>query len=210
MSAVATKNQRKQAAQRVSQNVTNKPLAATLYAESEMLPEGESRKTDQEIADAVGVTRRTVLRWKQDSEFQAMVQDAQGKIIADALRLPSAQKFYRIRQMNQIIQRLLTALDLRGETYSRTSNTPEEAARQLFGDGVPPWAATGLFIERKKMSATGRVVSEWEMDTALIREIRASFEHVARETGQWTEQSKVEMDGGVRIELVGIADEDMP
>ena len=207
---VAAENTRQKAAIGVSQNVANKPLAAVLLAESQMLPESERRLTDQDVADAAGVTRRTVLRWKQEPEFQAMMQDAEGKIIADALRLASAQKYKRIQVLHNLTQKILTSIDLREETYKATADTPENAARAIFGSDTPPWAATGLYIAKQKISASGKVVTDWELDVLSLREVRANFEHIARELGQWTEHSKVDMDAGVRIEVVGVADEDMP
>jgi hypothetical protein len=192
-----SKTARRKAAVSVSQNVANRDQAAILFAEDEMQPQTQRRRTDQSIADAIGVSRQSITRWKRDPEFRAMIQDAKGKIIADALRLPSAQKHQRIRTLHNITDKLLQAIDMRAETYAQMAETPEEAARSVFGDGTPPWAGTGVFVAKKKISASGKVVTDWEPDTATIREIRANFEHIARETGQWEETVNVNHSGSI-------------
>lgn len=178
----AAKNTRRKAATHVSQNVAKRDQAAILLAEDEMKPQSQRKRSDQSIAEEVGISRQSITRWKRDPEFQAMIQDAKGKVIADALRLPSAQKYQRIRNLHEIAEKIRDVISLRGERYSG-----EEAAE----------AATGLIVRRQKISASGDVVTEWEFDAAPIRELRELYKHIAQETGQWEETLNVNHAGSV-------------
>lgn len=190
---------RKQAAADVSRNVTQRDRAAVLYAEDEMRPRAKRKRSDQSIADEIGVTRRTIARWKLEPEFQAMIQDAKGKIIADALRLPSAQKHQRIRNLDEIAEDIRRVFELRGARYRLTADTPEEAARQVFGSRVPPEAATGLLIEKQKIAASGKTVTDWELDTAGVKTLIDIYKHIAQETGQLDQTLNVHHDGEVNL-----------
>lgn len=173
---------RQKAAVRVTQNDTKRDHAAILFAEDAMQPATQRRRSDESIAKEAGVSRSTIARWKRDSEFQAMIEDAKGKIVADAIRLPSAQKHQRIRNLHEIAEKIRDVISLRGERYSN-----EEAAE----------AATGLIVRRQKISASGDVVTEWEFDAAPIRELRELYRHIAQETGQWEETVNVNHSGSV-------------
>lgn len=191
--------QRKKAAAGVSLNVANRDRAAILLAEDEMRPLHEQRRSQQAIADEIGVSRKTISRWRADPEFMAMVQDAKGKIVADALRLPSAQKHQRIRNLDEIAEDIRRVFALRGQRYQLTADTPEEAARQVFGSRVPPEAATGLLIEKQKIAASGKTVTDWELDTSGVKTLIDIYKHIAQETGQLDQTLNVHHDGEVSI-----------
>ena len=184
----ARAGQRKsRAADRVTQSDAIRDKTAILFAADDLRDPAAPHRSDQSIADEVGVSRSTITRWKRDPEFQAMIQDARAKIKADALRLPMAQVHERVKVIDRLTGKLLEAVDLRAKTYAAMADTPEEAARQMFGSSTPPWAATGLYVAKQKISASGKVVTDWEADTATIREVRANFEHIAKQLQQWDE-----------------------
>lgn len=184
---------RKQAAAGVSQNGAKRDRAAILFADNALQPIAQRRRTDQDIADELGVSRRTITRWKDDSEFQAMVQDAKGKITADALRLPIAQKLDRIRRLNDLYETYWEIRRLRAETYAGMADTPEEAMRQVFGGGTVPWAATGMMVQQPKIAANGNTVVEWAFDKSLDSAIKEAMKQAAQELGQWEESVSVNL-----------------
>jgi hypothetical protein len=169
----------------------------------------EDDLTDEAIAEVVGVTKRTITNWKQDPEFAALVGEYHGQIIAQALKLPIAKKHYRVATLNMIHDRTLQAIEHRASAY-QMDDSPLSHAVRVFGDDAPPEASTGLFMAKRSISATGKPVTDWVFDSALVKEIRELEKQAAQELGQWSEQSKVEVDGGMRLEIVGMADEDLP
>lgn len=191
------KSKQRTAANRVVQNGANRERAAILIADDDLKPIQQPRRSDQAIADEIGVHRNTIVRWKRDPEFQAMIQDAKGKIKADALRLPIAQKLERIRILNDGLMGDLEARRLRGETYAQRAGTPAEAAREVFGSSTPPWAATGKFVEKPKISANGTIVTEWAYDSALESQINEKLKQAAQELGQWDENINVNHGGSI-------------
>jgi hypothetical protein len=185
--SAAQTNPQRVAAARLTQNDAKRELAAILLANDEMRPIHQPKRSDQVIAEEIGVSRATITRWKRDPEFDAMKQDARGKIIADALRLPIAQKHDRIRRLNDLYESYWEIRRLRGETYAQSADSPEEAARRVFGTNTPPWAATGMMLAQPKISANGTIVTEWAFDKALDSAIKEAMKQAAQETGQWEE-----------------------
>lgn len=172
--------QKRQAAETVTQNDAKRDRAAILFADDEMRPASQPKRTDQSIADEIGVSRATITRWKRDPLFQAMKQDAKGKIIADALKLPIAQKHDRIRRLNDLYETYWEIRRLRAKAYAESND-----------DDVPAWAATGMLLHQPKISASGTVVSEWAFDKPLDAAIKEAMKLAAQELGQWEETVNV-------------------
>lgn len=176
---------KRQAAETVTQKDAKRDRAAILFADDEMRPASQPKRTDQSIADEIGVSRATITRWKRDPLFQAMKQDAKGKIIADALKLPIAQKHDRIRRLNDLYETYWEIRRLRAKAYAESND-----------DDVPAWAATGMLLHQPKISASGTVVSEWAFDKPLDAAIKEAMKLAAQELGQWEETVNVNHSGG--------------
>lgn len=186
------KSQRHRAASGVSQNGAKRDKAAILFADDELRTSPGKRRTAQDVADEIGVSRRTITRWKDDPEFRAMIQDAKGKITADALRLPIAQKLERVRILNDSLMGDLEAKRLRAEHYAALrDDNAGSAMMQDFGFAIPAWAATGKFVAQPKIAANGKTVVEWAYDRALETSINEKLKQAAQELGQWEENVNV-------------------
>lgn len=192
---------RRKAAVVMAQSDASRIDAAVLMA-ARNVDEGAESLTDQQIAERVGVSRSTITRWKRDPEFNALMGDAEGDIKAAALRVPSAQIHNRIKSLDKLAGNILKAIDLRAATYAAIADSPEEAARQVFGSETPPWAATGVYIAKKKISASGKTVTDWELDRASIDAIDRIYQHIAKQLGQWSEKSEISGPDGVALTVV--------
>ena len=182
----------------VAQNFTKKQRAAIFLAEDEL--------TDEAIAERVGVSRRTLANWKNDPEFAALVGDHRGRIVAEALKLPIAKKHERIRGLNALNERYWRIIQQRAETYTAMADAPEEAARQMFGGGTVPWAATGMMVQQPKIAANGKTVVEWAFDKALDSAIKETYREAATELGQREEKLNVNHTGTIEQEYVIVQD----
>jgi hypothetical protein len=168
------------------QNATKRERAAILLAADEL-------PNDTEIARHAGVHRATLVRWKSDPEFQAMVQDAKGAIIAEALRLPIAKKHERVKELNDLNERYWRIIESRAERHAiALQESPEAALRAVFGDVTPAEAATGMLVAQPKIAANGKTVVEWAFDKALDSAIKETHKQAATELGQWQERTAVE------------------
>ena len=172
---------------------TKRHKAAILLAEDEL--------TDRQIAAKLKIGRTTLHRWKQEPEFQQVMGDYRGQIVAEALKLPIAKKHERIRILNDSLMADLEARRLRGETYAARVGTPEEAARDMFGSMTPPWAATGKYVEQPEIAANGKMVTEWAYDKALESSINDKLKQAAQELGQVDQTLNVNHAGEVSIEI---------
>jgi transcriptional regulator with XRE-family HTH domain len=189
-----------------STNTEARARAAVLLAEDDL--------TDEQIAAMVGVTRRTLARWKTNSDFAALVGDHVGELQAAMLRLTVAKKRERMKVLDRLHEKLLTVIDERAEEYAALAE--QQAAepdtkrvyRQVFGGSgtVPAGGGTGLIVRQLKVVGAGpmaREIEEFAVDTGLVREIRAVHEQAAKELGQWVERSEVDQ-RTTMVEIVGV------
>lgn len=166
-------------------NRTKKHRAAILLAEDEM--------TDREIAAALNISRTTLHEWKQEPEFQQVMGDYAGQIVAEALKLPIARKHVRVKELNDLNERYHRIIDERARRHAAAlEDSPEAAARAIFGDVTPAEAATGMLVAQPKIAANGKTVTEWAFDKALDSAIKETHKQAATELGQWQERTAVE------------------
>lgn len=166
-------------------NRTKKHRAAILLAEDEM--------TDREIAADLNISRTTIHEWKHEPEFQQVMGDYAGQIIAEALKLPIARKHVRVKELNDLNERYHRIIEARAERHAAAlADSPESAARAIFGDVTPAEAATGLLVAQPKIAANGKTVTEWAFDKSLDSAIKETHKQAATELGQWQERTAVE------------------
>lgn len=183
----------------IGQNRTKKHRAAILLAEDEL--------SDDAIAETVGIVRSTLSEWKLDPEFAAVVGGYQGSIVAEALKLPIAKKHERIRQLNNLNETYWQIINDRASTYGAMADTPEEAARSVFGSDTVPWARTGMMVRQPKISASGKTVVEWGFDKSLDSAIKETLKQAAAELGQADQTLNVNHTGELSVDLMRTAQE---
>ena len=98
-----------------------------------------------------------------------------------ALRGGLARREKRVAVLNDMHDRMLSVIDERAE----------DVAMQAV-----PGGKSGLITKQLKGIGKGedfQVVEVYEMDTALVRELRATQEQIAKELGQWVEKRDVKV-----------------
>ena len=148
-----------------------KARAATLLAEGTW--------TDAEVAAEVGVTDRTVLRWKLRPEFRARVEGLAREIGDATLRVALARRLRRLRELQDQHDRLMAIVH---------AWAADPAHRGL------PGYESGMVIRRQRSIGSGdnaRTVEEHEPDVALSRELREIKKQIAQEVGQWSARHEV-------------------
>src|ERR1044072_791547 len=186
----ARKGAGKKVAAKVSQNVTEKwseqkERAAHLAV--------EDRLSDEEIAAAVGVDRRTFARWKLTEQFSqrraTILEETQEALVARGI----AEKQNRVDAYSDRWERMRKVIEARGKEMA-----------SYAGGG-----ATGLLVRQLKSIGKGedaQVVEEYAVDTGLLKEMREHEKQAAQELGQWTEKSDITSGGKAiippRIELI--------
>lgn len=132
--------------------------------------------TDEQIAAAVGISRRTLHAWRQTPEFVARVEERR-QAQREAIEAKGiADKRNRIGYLNERHAAMRLIVKERGEH--------EDMA------GVPG-GATGYVVCTTKaigMGANQQVVEEYAVDTGLLREFRAHEQQAAQELGEWVEK----------------------
>ncbi len=150
----------------------------------------EDTLPDVEIAAQAGITKRQLERWKLETDFASMVTAHKTELRAGVVRRGIASKQERLDDLTEIRRRLWQIAEERAE-HEREYLTKHPTATAL------PGADTGLVIRRWKV-AGGIKVEEYEPDTALTGEIRATLKQAAQELGDWTEKRDV-TSGGEKV-----------
>lgn len=148
--------------------------------------------SDVDIAKEVGVQRSTLQRWKAEPAFIARVEEHRAALAAATVAQGIADRRNRVDALNDRWHRLRTIIDARAAdaTYAAV-----------------PGGDTGLLVHRIKVAGIGpamQLVDEYEVDTDLLRELRAHEEQAARELGQWTERQQT-LSAVVIREYVGVS-----
>jgi predicted DNA-binding protein (UPF0251 family) len=175
----------------MTQNVAQPTLSAKQLEAAALVAVDEL--TNEEIAERVGVARRTLDRWKLLDHFDAAVQRAIERMDRDALRFAVARRDKRLQTINDLFNKGLSVIDARSQEYADDSDA--------IG-GV-----TGLIIKDRKgvgAGAAAEVIDVYGVDTALISELRGLMDDAAREVGGRTQN--VNLSGGLvnTIEFVGV------
>lgn len=148
----------------------------------------EDRLTNEEIAERIGVARRTIERWKNQLGFQAAVKDHKRALETDLSRFDIAVKSKRMAAINNRWQRASDLIDARAEEHKEA-----------------PGGKTGLLVHQIKVHGQGKgqiVVDEYAADTALMAEMRQMEKQAAQEAGQWAEKSEITGDVVIRRTVI--------
>jgi hypothetical protein len=159
--------------------------AAALLAEDEL--------SDEKISAMVGVARSTIAMWKLNPVFAAHVQSLvtawENKVMTTGI----ANKVRRVRALNHLHGLQMQIVEERSENAALN-------ARDETGKPLVPGGATGLVViqQRPVGLEEGKpiIASEGVFDHGLSREIRATLEQAAKETGQFIERHELSAGDG--------------
>lgn len=148
----------------------------------------DGRLSDEEIALSIEGSRSQLARWKRHPEFQArvdqIVEETAERLKKQGIRL----KENRLAQYQRIVDKMTALIEARGEEMGRTG--------EIAG------GETGLLVRDYKGKDAETAV--YAFDASLVRELREHAKQAAVEVGEWTEQTKTEINlqpSGVTIEI---------
>jgi hypothetical protein len=153
----------------------------------------EDRLTNERIAAAVGVSRRTLDRWKTEPAFMARVEEHIAAAEKAARSCGIARKMARVTTLNEVLQDLLRVKAERG------------ADRAMQG---VPGGQTGLVVKSVKQVGSGpsaQLIAEFELDPIWLREVRELGQQAARELGQWPGGAEADSPAPVALAQVVVA-----
>lgn len=168
--------------QLVQPNATAAPLTERQQKAARMVAEDE--RTDQQIADEIGINKVTLERWKQRPDFAAAVT-AQREAFRDrALTEGFADKRARLKALDGLAQDIYRQVAVRG-----TADDP----------------TAGLYREEVKIASNGETVSYQVFDKALLDSLRGLFDDIAKEVGERVTRAEITgKDGGPLLTVLGV------
>ena len=153
----------------------------TVAAAAQLLAEG--RLTLTQIAERLNIDRRTLWVWKKNPAFQRMVDKRAAVIDAATLGAAITNRNRRIARLNETWHRLQDVIEARAADPSMAK---------------VPGGTTGLLSHDVKSVGGGdsaTIVDVYEVDTALLKELRETEKQAAIELGQWQEKNENKGDG---------------
>lgn len=147
------------------------------YEESALLI-AQGELTFVVIAERVGVTRETLWGWRKEPEFQQLVANHVKEITDEIRSFGIGQMHYRVKSLQDRHRRLNQVIEERAKS-DQMQNAPGGTTGLLCHDVKSVGA--GLAAER---------IDLYELDAALLAEMRAIEQQAAKELGQWVEKQE--------------------
>ncbi len=147
----------------------------------------EDRETDERIAEACRVSRRTLTNWKIAPEFRERVAEHVAAFRA-AIR----------EQGIAILENRVAALQ---DRWKRMQRVIDERAQDPELAEVPG-GTTGLVVHQVKAVGKGedfQLIDLYQVDAGLLAELRAHEQQAAKELGQWSERVNQQVTGSLTV-----------
>lgn len=156
----------------------------------------DDQLTNVEIAAQVGITDRTLNRWKLDPQFQARVEEIVEKKRESLLKKSIADSDRRQDALIQLFDKAQKVIEARANEHK---NVPGGDTGLLVRDvrlvkvyesseSAPPENPEDEDLYFAKRTVT---VEVYAVDTALLKEMRELMKHIAIERGEWTEKTSM-------------------
>lgn len=140
---------------------------------------GDARFNATKAALAAGYSQKTAgaigFALLKNIEIRAAIDEWRNEASTEAI----TSIRYRVNRLAELESGYFEVIEARREAYRNTN---------VIG------GATGLVVLQKKLAANGDTVDEYVADVALTKEIRATYEDVAKELGQRVERSETKID----------------
>jgi hypothetical protein len=155
-------------------------FAWTEKSEKAALLLAQANLTQSEIAEAVGIERMSLWRWRQNPVFKARVDELVAEFRDEIRRIGIADKMKRVECLNRhwrLMQRVIA----------------DRANSEEMQD--VPGGHTGLLVKTVKGVGKGddfQLVTTYEVDTPTLREIREHMKQAAQELGQWADKVEIQ------------------
>lgn len=146
--------------------------------------------THQEIADSVGIDRKTLWNWRREPEFAARVEEIVEQNRAETRRIGIADKERRLAALNDRWRRMRLVIEERAAD-------PDHARAPGGSTGLLVRTIRSVRVEDDREGG-GRggpktvEVDEFAVDTGLLRELREIEKQASIELGQWDEAPPTE------------------
>lgn len=179
------------------QNVTRKWTGAR---EAAAVAVAKDEQTDEEIAASCNITRMTLSRWKASPDFAARVAEHLAAWKAEITAKGIADVQNRVDAANDRHNRMRRIIEARAVAYAGQAPGSDEGLLvktpmlvKVF-EAAPPEDDEDDEGGPMKPLKESRIVYEWALDKALLAEMRAHEDEVAKHLGQLVEKREDKLD----------------
>lgn len=168
----------------------------------------DGTETVTHIAVSIHISLQTLSAWRSHPEFRRrvaeLVETAGERLAAHALSSRQGRAKHAIRLVDAL-ERVRTerAASATAEFYD---NTNEERPAFEFDTELAstPGGQSGLLVRKERIIGTGTTaerVVEYEVDTAHINAELKAMEYIAKEQGQWTDKTEIDVTRKLYIDV---------
>lgn len=146
--------------------------------------------TEDQIADHIGVARKTLFNWRQTEAFGLRVDEVRETIRDRAAVTGIALLGNRVAALNERWERMKLVIKERAA---------DEAMKAV------PGGKTGLLAHNVKGIGKGedfQLIDIYEVDTGILKELREHERQAAQELGQWLQKTETTHTGAVVIRTI--------
>lgn len=154
----------------------------------------QGRKNNPQIASECDIDERQLLRWKHVPQFATAVKNLTARLIDESDRHAIGRRSERLGSLNHRWQLAQQVIAERAEYFRKQQrqltsvsiNSEGAIVGNLELEPPAPGATTGLLVKTQKMLGGGEhgtIIDEYEVDVALLKEIREIEEQAAKECG---------------------------
>ena len=158
--------------------------------------------SDRQIAQELGINRKTLERWRKIAEFRARVKAITEAAQKKALEYAIADKHRRLGVLNEMwlgLQQIIDARAIDPAMQRAPGGNTGLLVRKLKSIRVPKGYQHGALVDRNTLTrgskTTFGVIEEFKLDAALLRTARRLGEQAAREMGQWGKSAGAQRHG---------------
>lgn len=158
--------------------------------------------SDERIAADVGIVKRVLERWKHDPRFRAEVAAQRERIREAVLSQGIADRVQRVRALDARWQAMNAVIAARKEANRRRA-LREDTDDITFSEYHDAGADGGLMTHTVLNLKGGGTREFWDVDVALLKEIREHEKQAAQEVGQWIDKPSTVIDARTQNLVLG-------
>jgi hypothetical protein len=179
----------------MSLNVTKNQLSLKQEKAASLV--ANDKQTDDQIAADVGITKRTLERWKKEPLFEGRVKEIISRAVERLTEKGIADKSNRIAALVDRQKRMVSVIEARAGEHADVPGGQSgllvketrfvKVLEVKSDDGDWPSEEDEVVIPTKRVQP----VDYYAVDTGLLREMRETEKQAAQEIGDWTEKFEV-------------------
>lgn len=158
---------------------------------------GQTAMSHAEVADSLGISEKTIARWRSWPEFRQKIADFENAKLDEAKRYPFTRRADRVIFLSDQLLSLLAVIKARKVRQFKTEYETDEYEAE--------GGRTGAITRTRKANGSGENAEYWfdyQVDLGLSKEIREILKQLSQELGQWDQANIDPVDASIIVQFL--------